>query len=190
MPSQSRYHGGTRRVERRMRSRTDRTHDALVARVLLLADGFVYRNRRATNMFAALHQQVETAVPEAGRPAYVRHAGRPISPHPGDGSASLAGRERNRRTVRPLEHADPREKLGVPHEVARVWEKDRIQPHRKGAMWRQGSDFESKAADILGLYCIFRIMRPSLCRRKPPFKRWIGMIRFAAIARPCQAAWL
>ncbi len=146
-------------LERRTRSRTARAHEALVARVLLLlADGQSYRQ---------LAERLECSQPfiskwkgrfEADRLAglYVRHAGRPVrvlTPamearilnwtrrKPPDGSTHWSTRRLAKR-------------LGVHHMmVARVWQKHRMQPHRvQRYMASDDPDFESKAADIIGLY--------------------------------------
>jgi transposase len=146
-------------LERRTRSRTARAHEVLVARVLLLlADGRSYRQ---------IAQQLQCSQPfiskwkgrfEEARLAglYVRHAGRAVTvltpamearilnwtrKKPSDGSTHWSTRRLARR-------------LGVHHMmVARVWQKNGIQPHRmERYMASDDPDFEAKAADILGLY--------------------------------------
>ena len=146
-------------LERRARSRTVRAHEALVARVLLqLADGRSYRQ---------IVERLECSQPfiskwkrrfEEDRLAglYVRHAGRVVKvltpamearilnwtrKQPSDGATHWSTRRLARR-------------LGVHHMmVARVWQKNGIQPHRmERYMASDDPDFEAKAADIIGLY--------------------------------------
>src|ERR1039458_2194736 len=70
--------------------------------------------------------------------------------------------------------------LGISHMmVARVWRKHALRPHRlEGYMASNDPEFETKAAEIIGLYlhppqhaAVFWSMK------RLPFKRWIGRIR-------------
>src|SRR5712691_9422442 len=146
-------------LERRARSRTVRAHEALVARGLLqLAAGRSYR---------AIAERLECSQPFISKwkrrfaedrlaGLYVRHAGRVVKvltpavearilnwtrKQPSDGATHWSTRRLAKR-------------LGVHHMmVARVWQKNGIQPHRmERYMASDDPDFEAKAADILGLY--------------------------------------
>src|SRR5712691_3898809 len=146
-------------LERRARSRTVRAHEALVARGLLqVAAGRSYR---------AIAERLECSQPFISKwkrrfaedrlaGLYVRHAGRVVKvltpavearilnwtrKQPSDGATHWSTRRLAKR-------------LGVHHMmVARVWQKNGIQPHRmERYMASNDPDFESKAADILGLY--------------------------------------
>jgi transposase len=146
-------------LERRTRSRTGRAHDAVIARVLLLlADGRTYReiaDRTArSEPFISKWKRRFLADRLAG--LYVRHAGRKaevLTPRlearildatrqqPADGSTHWSTRRLAKR-------------LRVPHmTVARVWQKNGIQPHRmERYMASDDPAFEAKAAEIIGLY--------------------------------------
>ena len=146
-------------LERRVRSRTIRSHEALIARVLLLlADGRSYRDivdRLACSQpFISKWKRRFAAERLAG--LYVRHAGRAVTvltpamearildwtrKKPSDGATHWSTRRLAKR-------------LGVHHMmVARVWQKHGIQPHRMARyMASDDPDFERKAADIIGLY--------------------------------------
>ena len=69
--------------------------------------------------------------------------------------------------------------------VARVWRKHGLKPHRiERYMASNDPDFETKAADIIGLY-----LNPpahaavSASMRKRPFRPWIARIRYAHCRR-------
>lgn len=146
-------------LERRVRSRTGRAHEAVIARVLLLlADGLTYREiaeRTArSEPFISKWKRRFTDAGLAG--LYVRHAGRAVhaltpavearildatrTPPP-DGATHWSTRRLAKR-------------LKLPHmTVARVWQKYRIQPHRlERYMASDDPDFETKAAEVIGLY--------------------------------------
>ncbi len=146
-------------LERRTRSRTGRAQDAMVARVLLLlAAGLTYRDIAArtgrSEPFISKWKRRFVEARLAG--LYVRHAGRPVrvrTPQlearildatrtaPPDGSTHWSTRRLAKR-------------LKLPHmTVARVWRKHGIQPHRmERYMASNDPDFETKAADVIGLY--------------------------------------
>ena len=146
-------------LERRTRSRTGRAHDAVIARVLLLlADGRTYReiaDRTArSEPFISKWKRRFLADRLAG--LYVRHAGRKaevLNPRlearildatrqqPADGSTHWSTRRLAKR-------------LRVPHmTVARVWQKNGIQPHRmERYIASDDPAFEAKAVEIIGLY--------------------------------------
>ena len=73
------------------------------------------------------------------------------------GGGSHPGVERQAQTARwldALEHAQACGALGISHMmVARVWRKHALRPHRlEGYMASNDPEFETKAADIIGLY--------------------------------------
>jgi transposase len=175
-------------LERRMRSRTGRTHDALVARVLLLlADGFVYREitERLTCSQPFISKWKQRFLEAGLAGLYVRHAGRPIEVLTPRMEARILDWTRKKPTDGST-HWSTRslaKKLGVPHmRVARIWEKNGIQPHRmKRYVASKDPDFESKAADILGLYlhpphhaavfCVVEKTAIQALDRKDPIRR-------------------
>jgi transposase len=146
-------------LERRARSRAGRAHDAQIARVLLLlAEGRTYRAiARRTGCSEPFISKWKRRFLDAGLAGlYVRHAGRPVQvltpklearileatrQKPPDGSTHWSTRRLAKR-------------LKLPHmTVARVWQKHGIQPHRmERYMASDDPDFETKAADIIGLY--------------------------------------
>lgn len=146
-------------LERRVRSRTGRAHEALVARVLLqLADGRTYREiadrLECSEPFISKWKQRFVGEGLAG--LYVRHAGRPIEVLTPKMEARILDWTRKKPTDGSTHWSTRRlaKKLGVPHmTVARVWRKNGIQPHRmERYMASNDPDFETKAADIIGLY--------------------------------------
>ncbi len=146
-------------LQRRMRSRTGRAHDALVARVLLLlAEGRAYRDiaERLTCSQPFISKWKQRFLDDGLAGLYVRHAGRPVEVL----TPKLEARILNWTRKKPADgstHWSTRrlaKQLNVPHmTVARVWKKNGIQPHRmERYMASTDPDFEMKAADILGLY--------------------------------------
>ena len=146
-------------LETRLRSRTGRAHDAQVARtLLLLADDVSYREIAervgCSQPFISKWKQRFLAERLAG--LYVRHAGRPTRVL----TAKLEARILDATRVKPTDgstHWSTRrlaKKLGLNHMlVARVWQKHGIQPHRmERYMASDDPEFETKAADVLGLY--------------------------------------
>jgi transposase len=143
----------------RVRSRTGRAHDALVARVLLLlAEGRQYREISelliCSQPFISKwkHRFLEQGL--AG--LYVRHAGRPTDVLTPKLEARVLNWTRKKPTDGSTHWSTRRlaKKLGLPHmTVARVWKKNNIQPHRmERYMASNDPDFETKAADVIGLY--------------------------------------
>jgi transposase len=146
-------------LRRRARTRSGRADDARIARVLLLlADGSSYldvqREVDCSAPFVSKWKKRFLAERLAG--LYARHEGRPVqvlTPRmearilswtqkpPTDGSTHWS----TRRLAK---------KLGVHHMmVARTWKKYGLQPHRvERYKMSNDPDFESKAADVIGLY--------------------------------------
>ncbi len=146
-------------LRRRVRTRSGRADDARIARVLLLlSDGSSYldvqREVDCTAPFISKWKKRFVAERLAG--LYARHEGRPVqilTPRmearilswtqkpPTDGSTHWS----TRRLAK---------KLGVHHMmVARTWKKYGLQPHRvERYKMSNDPDFESKAADVIGLY--------------------------------------
>lgn len=146
-------------LERRTRSRTGRAQDAVVARVLLLlADGLTYREIAArTARSEPFISKWKRRFVEAGLAGlYVRHAGRPVQVVTPTLEARILDATRKAPTDGTTHWSTRRlaKRLKVPHmTVARVWRKHRIQPHRmERYMASNDPDFETKAAEILGLY--------------------------------------
>jgi transposase len=145
--------------ERRLRTRKGRAEEARIARViLLLADGAPYSEIQEKVDCSApfVSKWKKRFVQERLAGLYTRHEGRQIKvltprmearilawtqKSPTDGSTHWS----TRRLAK---------KLGVHHmTVARTWQKHGIQPHRmERYMASNDPDFESKAADVLGLY--------------------------------------
>jgi transposase len=146
-------------LTQRARSRAGRAHDARVARLLLLlSDGRTYRE---------IAELVDCSEPfiskwkrrfETDRVAglYTRHAGREATALTAKMEARIL--DWTRRTPPDgTPHWSTRrlaKRLGVHHMmVARVWQKNGIQPHRlERSMASDDPDFETKAADVIGLY--------------------------------------
>lgn len=146
-------------LQRRVRSRKGRAEDGRIARVLLmLADGATYSQtaKRVGCSAPFISKWKKRFLQQRLAGLYTRHQGRPtrvLTPKvearilawtnktPTDGSTHWS----TRRLAN---------KLGVHHMmVARTWRKHRIQPHRlERYMASNDPDFETKAADIIGLY--------------------------------------
>ena len=146
-------------LERRARSRAGRAHDAVIARVLLLlADGLTYRQiAERTARSEPFISKWKRRFGEAGLAGlYVRHAGRPAQVLTPKLEARILDWTRKPPTDGSTHWSTRRlaKKLGLPHmTVARVWQKHGVQPHRmERYMASDDPDFETKAADILGLY--------------------------------------
>ena len=146
-------------LQRRVRSRKGRADDRRIARVLLLLD--------EGHSYLEIQRRVECSAPFVSKwkkrfledrlsGLYARHRGRKAtvltpklearilkwtSKKPTDGSTHWS----TRRLAK---------KLGLYHTlVARVWKKHGIQPHRmRRFMTSNDPDFETKAADVIGLY--------------------------------------
>lgn len=146
-------------LERRTRSRTGRAHDAVIARVLLLlAEGRTYREiaARTARSEPFISKWKHRFLTDGLAGLYVRHAGRVADVL----TPTLEARILNATRKKPADgttHWSTRrlaKKLRLPHmTVARVWQKNGIQPHRmERYMASNDPDFEAKAADIIGLY--------------------------------------
>jgi len=146
-------------LTQRTRSRAGRAHDARVARMLLLlSDGRTYRE---------IAELVDCSEPfiskwkrrfETDRLAglYTRHAGRATTVLTPKMEARILDWTRRTPTDGTTHWSTRRlaKRLGVHHMmVARVWQKNGIQPHRlERYMASDDPDFETKAADVIGLY--------------------------------------
>lgn len=148
-----------RELHRRVRSRSSRAEDGQRARVILgLANGRGLRETAASLSCSTSYVQRWLGRFRAERLGglVARHKGRPAA----EGAAKLEARilEWTRRgpddgstqwSTRRLAR-----KLGTTHmTVARVWNRYGLQPHRlRHHMVSDDPDFETKAADIIGLY--------------------------------------
>lgn len=146
-------------LERRTRSRTGRAHDAVIARVLLLlAEGRTYREiaERTARSEPFISKWKQRFLADGLAGLYVRHAGRPVEVLTPKLEARILNATRKKPTDGSTHWSTRRlaKKLGVPHmTVARVWQKNGIQPHRmERYMASNDPEFEEKAADIIGLY--------------------------------------
>jgi transposase len=146
-------------LERRARSRAGRAHDAVIARVLLLlADGLTYRAiaERTGRSEPFISKWKGRFVEARLAGLYVRHAGRPVQVLTPKLEARILDATRQRPTDGTTHWSTRRlaKRLKVPHmTVARVWQKHGLQPHRmERYMASDDPDFETKAADIIGLY--------------------------------------
>lgn len=146
-------------LERRARSRSGRAHDAVIARVLLLlADGLTYREiAERSGRSEPFISKWKRRFAEAGLAGlYVRHAGRPVQVLTPKLEARILDWTRKPPTDGATHWSTRRlaKKLGLPHmTVARVWQKHGVQPHRmERYMASDDPDFETKAADVIGLY--------------------------------------
>jgi transposase len=146
-------------LTQRARSRAGRAQDARIARMLLLlSDGRTYRE---------IAELVDCSEPfiskwkrrfETDRLAglYSRHAGREATALTAKMEARILDWTRRTPTDGTTHWSTRRlaKRLGVHHMmVARVWQKNGIQPHRlERYMASDDPDFETKAADVIGLY--------------------------------------
>ena len=146
-------------LERRLRSLKIRAEDARRARVvLMLADGASYSAIAATiPCYPRLHQSVAATISDAAaRGLAARYRGQPptvLTPRmearilektrqaPPDGSTHWSTRKLGRL-------------LKIHHNlVAKAWQRAGLQPHRfERYMQSDDPDFETKAADVIGLY--------------------------------------
>jgi transposase len=146
-------------LTQRARSRAGRAHDARVARLLLLlSDGRTYREIAvlvdcSEPFISKWKQRFET---DGLAGLYTRHAGRATTVLTPKMEARILDWTRRAPTDGATHWSTRRlaKRLGVHHMmVARVWKKNGIQPHRlERYMASDDPDFESKAADIIGLY--------------------------------------
>jgi transposase len=148
-----------RELERRVRSRRGRADEARIARVLLaLADGATYRETAETvgcsEPFISKWKQRFLDERLAG--LYNRHEGQPATVLTPKMEARILNWTRKTPTDGSTHWSTRRlaKKLGVHHmTVARVWKKHGIQLHRMARyMASNDPDFETKAADVIGLY--------------------------------------
>lgn len=146
-------------LDRRMRSRRGRADDARIARVLLLlADGLSYRaiaeKVDCSEPFISKWKQRFLAERLAG--LYVRHEGRTAATRSPRVEARILDWTRKAPPDGSTQWSTRRlaKQLGVHHMlVARVWQKHGLQPHRMARyMASNDPEFETKAADVLGLY--------------------------------------
>jgi len=146
-------------LQRRARSRSGRADDARIARVLLLlADGCSYlsiqREVDCSAPFISKWKKRFLAERLAG--LYVRHEGRPIRVLTSKVEARILSWTQKPPTDGSTHWSTRRlaKKLGVDHMmVARTWKKYGLQPHRiERYKTSNDPDFETKAADVIGLY--------------------------------------
>jgi len=146
-------------LTRRARSRAGRAEDARIARLLLLlSDGRTYREIAAlvdcSEPFISKWKRRFTADRLAG--LYTRHAGREATALTPKMEARILEWTRRAPTDGTTQWSTRRlaKRLKVHHMmVARVWKKNGIQPHRmERYMASDDPDFETKAADVIGLY--------------------------------------
>jgi len=146
-------------LERRMRSRSGRAEDARIARVLLLlADGVTYREiaEKVDCSEPFISKWKKRFLEERLAGLYTRHEGRPVTVLTPRMEARILDHTRKKPTDGTTHWSTRRlaKKLGIHHMmVARVWKKHGIQPHRMDRyMASNDPDFETKAADVIGLY--------------------------------------
>ena len=148
-----------RELRQRVRTRTLRADDVRRARlILMLAEGQSYvAIEQALACNASYIARWKARFLE-GRLAglYARHRGRVVAKRTPQLEAKILAR--TRRPPRDgSTHWSTRKlakELGIPHMmVARVWQRAKLKPHRLDRYMRSSdADFETKAADIIGLY--------------------------------------
>jgi len=147
-------------LSRRASSRAGRADDARRARlILLLASGDTWatiRSKLDCND-AFIDRWSKRFVEERLAGLFSRHAGQEASTLTPRLEARILDWTVKRKPTDGSTHWSTRklgEQLGVSHMmVARVWRKHALQPHRlEGYMASDDPDFETKAADIIGLY--------------------------------------
>jgi len=146
-------------LTQRARSRAGRAQDARIARMLLLlSDGRTYRETAelvdCSEPFISKWKRRFETDRLAG--LYTRHAGRAATALTAKREARILDWTRRTPTDGTTHWSTRRlaKRLGVHHMmVARVWQKNGIQPHRlERYMASDDPDFETKAADVIGLY--------------------------------------
>jgi len=146
-------------LTQRARSRAGRAQAARIARMLLLlSDGRTYREIAAlvdcSEPFISKWKRRFATDRLAG--LYSRHAGREATALTAKMEARILDWTRRTPTDGTTHWSTRRlaKRLGVHHMmVARVWQKNGIQPHRlERYMASDDPDFETKAADVIGLY--------------------------------------
>lgn len=147
-------------LQRRARSRTLRAEDVRRARLILALDeGKSYSEVSSTlgcnrNYVSRWKQRfLQGRLSEL----YARHRGRPVEKRTPRLEAKILDRTLNHKPKDGSTHWSTRKlakELRINHMmVARVWARAGIQPHRiERYMLSNDPDFESKAADIIGLY--------------------------------------
>lgn len=146
-------------LEARIRSRSCRSDDARRARlILMLADGASYRaiaeSLSCNEHYISTWKKRFLAERLAG--LYSRHAGRQPSRRTAEMEAKVLAWTR-RKPSDGSTHWSTRKlarELGVDHMlIARIWARAGVKPHRmERYMASDDPDFETKAADIIGLY--------------------------------------
>jgi transposase len=149
-------------LQRRVNSRTERADSARHARlILLLADGLTWAEIRAkldcSDSFIDRWSKRFTADRLAG--LFARHAGRERYKVTDRIEARVLARTTKHKPADGSTHWSTRKLAaelggGISHmTVARIWAKHGIKPHRlEGYLASNDPDFETKAADVIGLY--------------------------------------
>jgi transposase len=146
-------------LEKRASSRSGRADDARIARVLLLlAEGSSYTQVQeklgCTAPFISKWKRRFLEERLAG--LYARHEGRPVQVLTSQMEARILSWTQKKPTDGSTHWSTRRlaKKLGIHHMmVARTWKKHGLQPHRiERYKASDDPDFETKAADIIGLY--------------------------------------
>jgi transposase len=144
---------------KRTRSRSGRADDARIARVLLLlADGASYTEvqEKAGCTAPFVSKWKRRFLEERLAGLYSRHKGRPTEVLTPSMEARILSWTQKKPTDGSTHWSTRRlaKKLGINHMmVARTWKKYGLQPHRfERYVATQDPDFETKAADIIGLY--------------------------------------
>jgi len=145
-------------LEARVRSRTGRAGDAKIARViLLLAGGCTYSEtqQRADCSAPFVSRWKKRFLAERLGGLYSRHRGRQAKVLTPEMEAKILAWTQKKPTDGSTHWSTRRlaKKLGAHHMMlARTWRKHGLQPHRvERYMASNDPDFESKAADIIGL---------------------------------------
>jgi transposase len=149
-------------LQRRVNSRTERADSARHARlILLLADGLTWAEIRAkldcSDSFIDRWSKRFAADRLAG--LFARHAGRERYKVTDRIEARVLARTTKHKPADGSTHWSTRKLAaelggGISHmTVARIWAKHGIKPHRlEGYLASNDPDFETKAADVIGLY--------------------------------------
>lgn len=144
---------------KRTSSRSGRADDARIARVLLLlADGASYTEVQQTVGCSApfISKWKRRFLQERLAGLYARHEGRPVQVLTPRMEARILSWTQKKPTDGSTHWSTRRlaKKLGIHHMmVARTWKKHGLQPHRLERYKASNDpDFETKAAEIIGLY--------------------------------------
>jgi transposase len=148
-----------RELLKRIRSRSVRAEDARRARlILMLAQGESYASIQATLGCNANFVSLWKGRFEADRLAglYARHQGRSVETRTPELEAKILEWTRRKPTDGSTHWTTRKlaDQLGINHMmVARVWNRANLKPHRIERYMRSTDpDFETKAADVIGLY--------------------------------------